>query len=424
MPPDRWSLLIVGASARSAAYSTQRAGGHPSGVDLFADRDLAAICPAARLSPREYPDGLARLAAEVSASPWMYTGALENYPELVDRIAGTRPLWGNDGTILRAVRDPIAVAESLRCAGLPCPRVRLSPAGLPRDGSWLVKPLASAGGRGVQPLGPNSRPVRVPSYYQERIAGPSLSALFIGDRSGARLCGVTRQWVGRGGARFAYRGSLGPWPVSDRESARIGLLGESLAASYRLVGLFGVDFILSDGQPWPVEINPRYTASVEVLELALRRSLLAEHRRACEPGAPPPPEVPLPSPPLPPGEGARRAGEGPGPLEANSPGSLHGRLVVGKIILFAPARCHLPDLDDWEPPSSPPPFAVPRLGDIPHPGAIFEAGDPVMTLFALGRSPATCSARLRRAHDSWERRLQRVPGGRQEESGTRRYASW
>ncbi|MEJ7637550.1 MAG: ATP-grasp domain-containing protein [Singulisphaera sp.] len=266
MPPDPWSLLIVGASARSAAYSTRRAGGRPSCVDLFADRDLAAICPAARLSPREYPDGLARLAAEASASPWMYTGALENHPELVDRIAGSRPLWGNDGSILRAVRDPIAVAASLRRAGLPCPRVRLSPAGLPRDESWLVKPLASAGGRGVQPLGPSSRPVRVPSYYQERIAGPSLSALFVGARSGARLCGVTRQWVGRGGARFAYRGSLGPWPVSDRESARIGLLGGFLAASYRLVGLFGVDFILSDGQPWPVEINPRYTASVEVLE--------------------------------------------------------------------------------------------------------------------------------------------------------------
>jgi len=410
--PDPWSLLIVGASARSAAYSTRRAGGRPSCVDLFADRDLAAICPSARLSPRDYPDGLARLAAEAPRSPWMYTGALENHPELVDRIAGSRPLWGNDGAILRAVRDPIAVAESLCGAGLPCPRVRLSPVGLPRDGSWLVKPHASAGGRGVQPLVPSSKPARVPSYYQERVAGPSLSALFIGDRSGASLCGVTRQWVGRGGSPFAYRGSLGPWPVSDREAARIGLLGGFLAASYRLVGLFGVDFILSDGQPWPVEINPRYTASVEILELALRRSLLAEHRRACElTGG----ECGRPSSPLPPGEGARRAGEGLRLGGENSPAAPPGTLVVGKIILFASARCHLPDLDRWEPEDSPPPFTVPRLGDIPHPGTIFEAGDPVMTLFALGRSPATCRARLRHAHDSWERRMLRVPGGRQDE---------
>ena len=406
MHPDPWSLLIVGASARSAAYSTHRAGGRPSCVDLFADRDLAAIGPAVRLSPRDYPGGLARLAAAAPQSPWMYTGALENHPELVDQIAGSRPLWGNDGSVLRAVRDPIAVAESLSRAGLPCPGVRLSPDGLPHDGSWLVKPLASAGGRGVRPLVSGSRPIRVPSYYQERIAGPSLSALFIGDRSAVNLCGVTRQMIGRGDAPFSYCGSLGPWPVSDLESARIGLLGSSLAASFRLVGLFGIDFILSDGQPWPVEINPRYTASVEVLELALRRSLLAEHRRACAPGE----DEGGHPPPLPP-----RAGEGLPLRQGKSPAALPGGLVVGKLILFAPARCHLPDLDDWTPAESPPPFAVPPLGDVPQPGTVFEAGDPVMTLFAYGMSPATCAARLQRAHNSWGRRLKIRPGGRRDD---------
>ncbi len=119
--------------------------------------------------------------------------------------------------------------------------------------------------------------------------------------------------------------------------------------------------------------------------------------------------------PSPPGRGARRAGEGLRLGGENSPAAPPGTLVVGKIILFASARCHLPDLDRWEPEDSPPPFTVPRLGDIPHPGTIFEAGDPVMTLFALGRSPATCRARLRHAHDSWERRMLRVPGGRQDE---------
>src|SRR5688572_32637175 len=85
--PDPWSLLIVGASVRSAAYSTRRAGGHPSCIDLLADRDLAAICPAVRLSRRDYPDDFARLADEAPRSPWMYTGAIENHPGLVDRIA-------------------------------------------------------------------------------------------------------------------------------------------------------------------------------------------------------------------------------------------------------------------------------------------------------------------------------------------------
>ena len=50
----------------------------------------------------------------------------------------------------------------------------------------------------------------------------------------------------------------------------------SKAAGLR--GLFGVDFVLRDGIPWPVEVNPRYTASVEVLEFAAGIRALTLHR--------------------------------------------------------------------------------------------------------------------------------------------------
>ena len=43
-------------------------------------------------------------------------------------------------------------------------------------------------------------------------------------------------------------------------------LGTVLAQAFRLVGLFGVDGVLDAERFWPVEVNPRYTASVEVLE--------------------------------------------------------------------------------------------------------------------------------------------------------------
>ncbi|HEX8200442.1 MAG TPA: ATP-grasp domain-containing protein, partial [Isosphaeraceae bacterium] len=267
-------VLILGASARAAAFSALRAGLTPACGDLYADRDLVAACAAWRVAAGAYPEGLAAVAAAAPPGPWLYTGALENHPELVDRIAATRPLWGVGGSALRAVRDPGAVAEVLRRAALPGPAVRSSPAGLPRDGSWLVKPLASAGGRRIRPLTPDgggsdpplpSRPV----YYQERIVGVDLAAIFLGASAGARLLGVTRQWIGRPGAEFGYRGSLGPYPLSDLERARVAALGDALAAAFGLIGLFGVDLVLRDGFPWPVEVNPRYTASVEVLERAL-----------------------------------------------------------------------------------------------------------------------------------------------------------
>src|SRR5207245_906250 len=100
------------------------------------------------------------------------------------------------------------------------------------------------------------------------------------ERSRARLIGITRQWIGIEGSPFAYRGSVGPLPVPESLASRLQALGDALVVGFGLVGWFGVDYCLRDGIPWPVEINPRYTASLEIHELASGRSFLAEHERA------------------------------------------------------------------------------------------------------------------------------------------------
>lgn len=380
-------LLILGASARAAAASAIRAGLSSRTIDLFVDRDLRAIAPAARISIRTYPDGFEALAAEAPPSPWMYTGALENLPDLVDRIARVRPLWGNPGDVLRAVRDPFLVESTLRAAGLPCPEVRRYSDELPDDGSWLAKPLASAGGNRIYPLEgaiwsyfartSNETALyesQLPStYFQKRIEGIDLAAIFVADRSDARLLGVTRQWIGGEGSpgAFAYRGSHGPWPLSEEERCRIARLGSALASAFGLAGLFGVDLILREGEPWPVEVNPRYTASVEVLELALGIPALLEHARVFDPSM-----GEVPSPPDPP----------------------RGRqTVVGKVILFAPAECRFPFR--WSP------SGRQRFADLPDPGTSFDAGDPVMTLIQRANSIEECRGILDRRLRAWSRRL-------------------
>src|SRR5213592_4147754 len=103
------SVLLLGASVRAAAFSAQRAGLRPWAIDLFADRDLAAVCPARAVPPGRYPAGLVELAREMPPGPWLFTGALENRPGLIERITRDRPLWGNDAACLRRARDPFAL---------------------------------------------------------------------------------------------------------------------------------------------------------------------------------------------------------------------------------------------------------------------------------------------------------------------------
>jgi uncharacterized protein len=377
-------LLIFGASARAAAFSALRAGLRPWCADLFADADLQIRCPAMRL-PGRYPHAFLDLAATELPGPWMYTGGLENWPALVGRMARRRPLWGNGEGELVHARHPGIVKAVLDRAGLPAPAVGFERGLLAPRGRWLVKPLRSAGGRGTHFL--NERPPApegrgVPVYYQEYIDGEPCSLLYAGDGRRAWCLGLTRQLVGAAWLHarpFQYCGSVGPLdPAAVRRPAP-EQLGNVVVAGCGLRGLFGIDGVLRDGTFWPVEINPRYTASVEVLEHATGLPALAWHRRAFveEKGALPP-----------------------APTR-----SFGGH--VGKAILFARADLTFPADGPWlDVLRLPPPVTeLPAFADVPQAGEVIAAGHPVLTLFARAESVATCDAELRRAAADLDRRL-------------------
>jgi predicted ATP-grasp superfamily ATP-dependent carboligase len=369
-------LLIFGASVRAAAFSALRAGLRPWCADLFADTDLQARCPALALSAADYPDGLIEVCAGAPDGPWMYTGGLENRPGLVEALCRLRPLWGNGAEVLRRIRSPLLVAECLRRAGLACPEVRLHADEVPRRGRWLVKPLDGTGGRGIA----FHTAGRVPEgggkvYFQEHVEGEPCSAVYLGVNGGASFLEATRQLVGEPwlhAAPFHYCGSVGPLPLSRILWRKFERLGIVLARSFRLRGLFGVDCVRRDGIPWAVEVNPRYPASVEVLEDPDGPSAVALHRAACE-----------------------RA-EGPLHWQA-SPHTYENRDVRGKAVLFARDTAVFPADAVWTAPvrQFPSPPMPLRFADIPPAGQRIERGRPVLTFFTAGASQEECLERLR-----------------------------
>ena len=58
-----------------------------------------------------------------------------------------------------------------------------------------------------------------------------------------------------------------------------------MAEQFELLGLFGIDFMLDGEDVWTLEVNPRYTASVEVVERFTGLSAISLHAEACT-GAP------------------------------------------------------------------------------------------------------------------------------------------
>lgn len=369
---QRANLLIIGASARAAAFSALRAGFHPWCVDLFADVDLQKRRAVLRLTER-YPQGFRQFIESDLPGPWMYTGGLENWPRLVTEWAQIRPLWGNVDQALSAARNPERVASLLPALHMPVPTLLHFGEKPPASGRWLLKPRRGAAGHGIRFWTPQEEYWNKDDVYcQEFIEGQSLSLLFLGGGRSARLLGVTRQLVGESwlhAAPFHYCGSIGPLDPGLVQRPSLEQLGQLLASECFLEGLFGIDGVLREGTFWPVEINPRYTSSVEVLEHATGAAMLGWHAHVLTHGG-------LPA------------------LPSLAPAPDR---IIGKAILFARDDLIFPADGPWlaELRSPKPVQELPSFADIPTAGERIEVGKPILTFFAAADSPSACEDALR-----------------------------
>ena len=170
-----------------------------------------------------------------------------------------------------------------------------------------------------------------------------------GDRT--RLLGVTKQLIGDpdfGASGFRYCGNIGSIRLDPLQESSLAYLSAELVRRFDLRGLFGVDAVIDDDQRiCPVEVNPRYTASVELLERSTGIAFL-------------------------------------GPLETERSEATR---IYGKAILFAKQDVTVPDLYDF--------MNADSLADVPAIGYRVTAGAPICTIFASGPTDDQCLARLK-----------------------------
>jgi predicted ATP-grasp superfamily ATP-dependent carboligase len=382
---EHTTVGVVGASARAAVHSLLRAGYNAWAVDLFGDRDLQMVAPCAVCPLDEYPASLPRLAAQFPPGAVLYTGGLENHPTVVAELAASHKLWGNPLSVLEAVRDPRwlfpAIENVLRWpafadGGIVLPALVPRGEPCPSAGRWLRKPLRSGGGLGIRFAAPGE-PASPTHIFQEVVDGTPMSALFISDpdepewNRRARLDCVTEQIIGESwlhAAQFAYCGNIGPIDFSHKLRSAVWSVALGLVPETQLRGVWGLDFVLKDDTVYPLEVNPRYTAAIEVLEYGARCSALWSHGECFT--------------------GTRALWKRKGTQRVDTP--------IGKAIYYAPHDLTFPVSGPWDADLALPfdPWRLPAFADIPAAGAVVPAGQPVLTLFASGSSAAECRGRL------------------------------
>jgi predicted ATP-grasp superfamily ATP-dependent carboligase len=379
-------VLIAGVSARAAAESAARAGFAVTALDAFGDLDQHASVRA--LSMRRdfgvrFSAGAAARAADAETCDAVaYLSTFENHPVAVRVLAAGRTLWGNPAEVLQRVRHPLRLAGVFRRRGLAVPAVRLGRDTAEHDTSlrWLAKPRASGGGRGIGPAVSAPHPAAAPRrgwYLQERIDGTPASVVFVAAGRHAVPLGLSRQLVGEaafGAHEYRYCGSIlaaAGDPQLAHDHVLLGgarALVAAVVEELGLIGVNGIDFVARAGVPYPIEVNPRYSASMELVERAYGLSVFGLHASACAGGSLPAFDV---------ARARRRAG------------------AVGKAIVFARRDVVTGNTRDWLGDSS--------VRDVPWPGERILRGHAVCTVFAEARDAAACHVALvRRAERIYE----------------------
>jgi predicted ATP-grasp superfamily ATP-dependent carboligase len=206
------------------------------------------------------------------------------------------------------------------------------------------------------------------TYLQERIAGIPGSIVFVADGRRAVPLGLSRQLVGDrtfGAQGFRYCGNIlaGGRPELFEAEAQVAdtaaRLAQAVTEMFGLVGVNGIDFVARGGVPYPIEVNPRYSASMELVERAHGVCIFALHAAAC-----------------------RGALEDPGTYMRTQ------SVLVGKAIVYARSEVIMGQTRRWLPGES--------VRDIPHPGESFAAGQPICTVLARGATLRTCRTALAR----------------------------
>lgn len=253
--------------------SCLRAGVVPIVCDFFCDQDTRDIADVKQIPSYE---SLLKPGSLPDCDFVLFTGATEHHRRVVEHcLLKCKPI-GNPTPNAFPLANPIELYEWAESVGVRMPKTQTS---LPKgDGHWLRKRFESSGGLGVHPLNLEESSLSTERmFFQKFVDGHAMSAVFFANGGKATLCGCTKQLTGLsvlGASDFKYCGSIGPVDLSSSFTNQLLSIASGMARDFKLSGLFGIDFIFDQETAWMIEVNPRYTASVEVLELNAGQSLI------------------------------------------------------------------------------------------------------------------------------------------------------
>jgi len=360
-------------------------------VDYFGDQDLRLLCRESRsiikqrtgetcgqLQKDFSPEALFKLAkgllrtVEIDAA--LLASGLDNSPHVLFELDHLVPILGNNPKIIRRVRNKLEFFRELERSGILHPETAIvnnleearreaKNIGYP----VMIKPSRGFGGAGIRK---SENPQELEQAFQEVthlqgdiaiqecVSGIAASASLISHANGVITLTLNEQLLGMTemgqSEPFGYCGNVVPLRINKAVVDRCKGIVERVVSHFNLVGSNGIDFVISkEGEPYVIEVNPRFQGTLECIERTLNVNIVKAHVKACV--------------------------EGKLPLITKSPSAFCVRLI-----LFAPRRSVVPDLNVFK-----------EVRDIPLPGVVVEEGEPVCSVIIKEKSRSSALKKAR-----------------------------
>ena len=387
----------MGFSARAAAQCARRQGYEVIAVDVCKDRDL--LCDCQEHYQLHEPNWHVDFNARHPTAPILLVGGMENRSEVLEKCQWNALRSGASGIQLRILRSLDNWAAWAVACDLDWPVTLRDIDEIQRVDEmypgceWLVKPFAGAGGNGIVEWTVNEGRDWALSnepktcYIQQRLPGDSIGVTFLSSKVGSTVVGATASWKSEasfmGGPVYAYRGSYGPIALPCEQLERLQRFATLVGIESGLLGLWQADFLLHQGELTLLEINPRWSASMDLLDVGLSTPLIQYHFACIR-------------------NSLSRERFLQVSLECFEQAQRSRKSMIGKLIVYASLPCVVTQFqsDRWwsqrwtgDMNCSANRY---QLADIPNPSTKVSAGDPLLTVMATGSSPEALMAELQR----------------------------
>lgn len=218
---------------------------------------------------------------------FIYTSSWDNHPELLSELESLNNLTfaANNSDVINKLcskKGLYDLFKVIKKTALKTPEIifdkdiikeRLNKDEfLNSDKKFLLKPLKSGGGREIELIYSLKDYSRIKGklindnyYFEEYIDGELYSAQFGADTRNSKLISITKQLNALNTENaFQYGGNI--LIKADQQLRKIlQETADLLTSIYGLKGINGFDFIIRNDEMYFLELNPRFTAAVELL---------------------------------------------------------------------------------------------------------------------------------------------------------------